>query len=79
MPVITTKDMMNMIYINYFHRKYNFISDFGLLVLHPNKSKNRSSKNGFIKWCAILCDYRINFYNDYKQLGYKLELTLGHE
>ena len=27
----------------------------------------------FIKWCAILCDYRTN---NYKQLGYKLELLL---
>ena len=28
------------------------------------------------KWCVILCDYRTNFYEEYKQLGYKLELLL---
>jgi len=26
------------------------------------------------KWCAILCAYRTDFYDEYKQLGYKLEL-----
>ena len=28
------------------------------------------------KWCAIVCEYRTNFYDEYKQLGYKLELLL---
>ena len=31
------------------------------------------------KWCAIVCDYRTNFYDEYKQLGYKLELLLDQK
>ena len=30
----------------------------------------------FFKWCATVCDYRTNFYEEYKQLGYKLEFLL---
>lgn len=26
------------------------------------------------KWCAILCNYRTENYDEYKQLEYKLEL-----
>lgn len=28
------------------------------------------------KWCAIVCEYRTNFYEEYKQIEYKLELRL---
>ena len=28
------------------------------------------------KWCALLCDYRTENYDEYKQLEYKLELLL---
>ena len=33
----------------------------------------------FVRWCAIVCDYRTNFYDEYKQLGYKLELLLDQD
>ena len=26
------------------------------------------------KWCAILCDYRTNFYNDFKLLSRKIDM-----
>jgi len=26
---------------------------------------------GFLHWCALLCDYRTENYDDYKQLEYK--------
>ena len=39
-------------------------------------TKKSTLKGAYHKWCAIVCDYRTNFYDDYKQLGYKLELLL---
>ena len=27
----------------------------------------------FNKWCAILCNYRTNEYDDFKELGRKIE------
>ena len=49
-------------------------SDF--LCASPNIAKNRLLKGGFQKWCAILCDYRTENYDEYRQLDYKLELLL---
>lgn len=28
----------------------------------------------FLKWCAILCNYRTENYDEFKQLAYNLEL-----
>jgi hypothetical protein len=36
-------------------------------------AKNPPQRAGFLHWCAIVCDYRTNFYEEYKQLGYELE------
>ena len=36
--------------------------------------KKAPQKVLFIKWCAILCDYRTKFCEDFKDLGKKLEL-----
>ena len=41
------------------------------LGLHNKKS---TSNGALSKWCAILCDYRTKFCEDFKDLGKKLEL-----
>ena len=45
----------------------------GSFDLHTKKAPQKVL---FIKWCAILCTYRTENYDDYKQLDYKLELLL---
>jgi len=30
----------------------------------------------FSKWCAILCDYRTNYAQEYREQGYKIEKVL---
>ena len=45
--------------------------DFAEVCL--TKAKKSPLKGAFLKWCAILCEYRTENYDDYKQLEYKLE------
>ena len=47
------------------------LSDFWGFI--PTQAKT-ALKDGFQKWCALLCAYPTEKYDDYKQLGYKLEL-----
>ena len=37
-------------------------------------TKKTPQKVLFIKWCAILCTYRTEFYEDFKELIRKIEL-----
>ena len=37
-------------------------------------TKKAPQKVLFIKWCAILCDYRTNFYDEYKKISDKFVL-----
>ena len=30
-------------------------------------------------WCAIVCEYRTDFYDDYKQMEYKIDKALDKQ
>ena len=38
------------------------------------KTKKAPQRVHYQKWCAILCEYRTKNYDEYKQMGYNLEL-----
>ena len=38
-------------------------------------TKKTLSRVPFLKWCAILCDYRTKDYEDFKDLSRKIELV----
>lgn len=44
-----------------------------------NSTKKHSLKERFNKWCALLCAYRTENYDDYKQLDYRTKLVLVAE
>ena len=44
----------------------------GRLGLHNKKAPQRVHNQ---KWCEILCNYRTNFYDDFKQLCHKMEMV----
>ena len=46
------------------------------LARSNDRNKKTPQKVLFQKWCAILCNYRTENYDEYKQLEYKLELFL---
>lgn len=43
------------------------------------KAKTAPFGTVFIKWCAIVCDYRTEYYNEYNQLGDKLKRFSDHD
>lgn len=45
----------------------------GLCVIQPHKCKKAPQKVLFIKWCAILCDYRTNYAQECKALEDKID------
>lgn len=45
----------------------------GSFGLHTKKAPQKVL---FIKWCAILCEYRTNFYDEYKQLKEKIDILI---
>lgn len=44
-------------------------------MIKPYQRQKALLRVPFLKWCAILCDYRTKDYEDFKDLSRKIELV----
>ena len=57
-----------------------YILSLSMLFKHiSTETKKAAHRDGAKKWCEILCNYRTNFYDDFKQLCYKIEILKDKE